>query len=125
MRLPLKLNGVLSSALSDFNGLQSRRHDAEVSSLCLRLPRQRRRGSAQIAVDDAQDQSGAACRSIFLNDFEQGENGPDLFRHACLLGREGLVSKHRDSRYRGGRFDRWIKVKNRSHPAFSRVMDAF
>jgi len=23
----------------------------------------------------------------------------------------------------GGRFDRWIKVKNRSHPAFSRVMD--
>ena len=27
--------------------------------------------------------------------------------------------------YRGGRYDRWIKVKNRSHPAFSRVMDAF
>jgi len=33
------------------------------------------------------------------------------------------VSKHRDSPYRGGRFDRWIKVKNRQHPAFSRVMD--
>ena len=37
----------------------------------------------------------------------------------------GLVSKHRESMYRRGRFDRWIKVKNRSHPAFSRVMDAF
>ena len=24
---------------------------------------------------------------------------------------------------RGGRFDRWIKVKNRKHPAFSRVME--
>jgi len=36
---------------------------------------------------------------------------------------EGLVSKHRDSPYRGGRFDRWIKVKNRQHPAFSRVME--
>jgi len=35
------------------------------------------------------------------------------------------VSKHRDSSYRAGRFDRWIKVKNRKHPAFSRVMDAF
>ena len=42
----------------------------------------------------------------------------------CRMGLEGLVSKHRDSTYRGGRFDRWVKVKNRSHPAFSRVMEA-
>ena len=56
---------------------------------------------------------------IFLSDFEQGEIGPDLFRHACLMGLEGMVSKHRESTYRGGRSDRWIKVKNRQHPAFS------
>ena len=31
---------------------------------------------------------------IHLADFEQGEIGPDLFRHACLMGLEGLVSKH-------------------------------
>ena len=62
---------------------------------------------------------------IFLSDFEQGEIGPDLFRHACLMGLEGLVSKHRESTYRGGRSDRWIKVKNRQHPAFSRVQDQF
>jgi bifunctional non-homologous end joining protein LigD len=60
---------------------------------------------------------------IFLSDFEQGEIGPDLFRHACLMGLEGLVSKHRESSYRGGRYDRWIKVKNRQHPAMSRVAD--
>ena len=30
------------------------------------------------------------------------------------MGLEGLVSKHRESPYRGGRFDRWVKVKNRS-----------
>ena len=60
---------------------------------------------------------------IFLSDFEQGEIGPDLFRHACLLGLEGMVSKHRESIYRGGRSDRWIKVKNWQHPAFSRVED--
>ena len=41
------------------------------------------------------------------------------------MGLEGLVSKHRDSPYRSGRFDRWIKNKNRSHPAYSRVMDQF
>jgi hypothetical protein len=55
--------------------------------------------------------------------FEQGEIGPDLFRHACLMGLEGLVSKHRDSVYHGGRYYRWIKVKNRQHAAFSRVME--
>ena len=62
---------------------------------------------------------------IHLAPFEQGEIGPDLFRHACLMGLEGLVSKHRDSVYRAGRSDRWVKVKNRAHAAFSRVMDAF
>ena len=40
---------------------------------------------------------------IHLAPFEQGEIGPELFRHACLMGLEGLVSKHRDSVYRGGR----------------------
>jgi hypothetical protein len=35
---------------------------------------------------------------------------------------EGLVSKHRDRPYRGGRQKHWIKVKNRKHPAMSRVM---
>jgi bifunctional non-homologous end joining protein LigD len=62
---------------------------------------------------------------IFLSDFEQGEIGPDLFRHACLLGLEGLVSKHRESIYRGGRSDRWVKVKNPQHHAFSRVRAQF
>ncbi|MCP3472412.1 hypothetical protein NLM33_19045 [Bradyrhizobium sp. CCGUVB1N3] len=32
--------------------------------------------------------------------FEQGEIGPDLFRAACKMG---LVSKHRERAYRGGR----------------------
>jgi bifunctional non-homologous end joining protein LigD len=34
------------------------------------------------------------------------------------MGLEGLVSKHRESTYRGGRSPRWIKVKSRAHPAF-------
>ena len=62
---------------------------------------------------------------IHLSDFEQGQIGPDLFRHACLMGLEGLVSKHRDSLYRAGRFRHWIKIKNRQHPAFARVQDQF
>jgi bifunctional non-homologous end joining protein LigD len=57
--------------------------------------------------------------------FEQGEIGPDLFDAACRMGLEGLVSKHRERAYRGGRCNQWIKVKNRAHPAFARVRDQF
>jgi ATP-dependent DNA ligase len=62
---------------------------------------------------------------IFVAPFEQGEIGPDLFRAACNMGLEGLVSKRRDRPYRAGRSPNWIKVKNRSHPAMSRVRDSF
>jgi bifunctional non-homologous end joining protein LigD len=91
---------------------------------------QRRRRSPQAAAVNAQGQPGAPVGAprvdgIFLSDFEQGEIGPDLFRHACLMGLEGMVSKHRESLYRGGRSDRWVKVKNRQHPAFARVQDRF
>ena len=61
---------------------------------------------------------------IFLNPFEQGEIGPDLFRKACEFGLEGLVSKHRDRPYQSGRSNHWIKVKNRKHLAFDRVHEA-
>src|ERR1700746_3470749 len=61
---------------------------------------------------------------IFVAPFEQGEIGPDLFRAACDMGLEGLVSKHRDRPYQGGRSKHWVKMKNRKHPAMSRVMEA-
>jgi bifunctional non-homologous end joining protein LigD len=60
-----------------------------------------------------------------VSPFEQGEIWPDLFRKACEFGLEGLVSKHRDRSYRGGRSKDWIKVKNRQHHAFKRVKEFF
>jgi bifunctional non-homologous end joining protein LigD len=62
---------------------------------------------------------------IFVAPFEAGEIGPDLFRKACEFGLEGMVSKRKDSQYRAGRSPSWVKVKNRSHPAISRVKEAF
>ena len=62
---------------------------------------------------------------IFIAPFEQGEIGPDLFRHACKFGLEGLVSKRRDRPYRGGPSKHWVKVKNPNHPAYRRVQDQF
>jgi bifunctional non-homologous end joining protein LigD len=54
---------------------------------------------------------------IFVAPFERGEIGPGLFEAACRMGLEGLVSKHRERRYRPRTCD-WVKVKNRQHPAF-------
>lgn len=61
---------------------------------------------------------------IFVAPFEPGEIGPRLFTAACEMGLEGIVSKRRDRGYRPRVCD-WVKVKNRAHPAFSRVQDQF
>jgi ATP-dependent DNA ligase len=41
------------------------------------------------------------------------------------MGLEGLVLKRSDRPYRAGRSRDWLKAKNRTHPAMSRVMDTF
>ena len=103
--------------ISDFNALHSGRHNEEVQ-LCAfdvlamdgddlrNLPLSMRK--ANLARLLARRPEG-----IFISEFEQGEIGPDLFRKACEFGLEGLVSKHRDRPYCGGRQKHWIKVKNR------------
>ena len=48
------------------------------------------------------------------------EDGPVVFRHACKLGLEGIVSKRKDSRYSSGRSPHWIKSKNPNAPAVKR-----
>ena len=115
--------------VSDFNGLHSRRHDDEVQLYAFdvlaldgddlrKLPLHLRK--TNLAPLLARRPEG-----IFVSEFEQGEIGPDLFRQACKFGLEGLVSKRRESVYRGGRSPNWIKVKNRSHPAIDRVKETF
>jgi ATP-dependent DNA ligase len=46
--------------------------------------------------------------------------GAVLFKHACALGCEGIVSKQRGSSYRSGRVYHWLKVKNPAAPAVRR-----
>ena len=113
--------------VSDFNGLHSRKYDDEVQFYAFdmlvsdgddlrKLPLSMRKTNLARLLARRVD-------GIFLSDFEQGEIGPDLFRHACLMGLEGLVSKLRDRPYRPGRSPHWVKVKNRQHPAFSRMIE--
>ncbi len=48
------------------------------------------------------------------------ENGATIYREACALGCEGIVSKRLGSPYRSGRTDHWLKVKNPAAPAVRR-----
>jgi bifunctional non-homologous end joining protein LigD len=86
---------------SDFDGLHSRQYDEEVQFYAFdmlvadgedirKLPLHLRKTNLARMLARRVD-------GIFLSDFEQGEIGPDLFRHACLMGLEGLVSKRKDT----------------------------
>jgi bifunctional non-homologous end joining protein LigD len=58
--------------------------------------------------------AGPALR---FSEHMEGADGEAMFRHACGLGLEGIVSKRATSRYRSGRCAAWVKVKN---PAYER-----
>jgi ATP-dependent DNA ligase len=115
--------------ISDFNALHAGKSDAEVQ-LCAfdvlamdgevlrNLPLSMRKTNLDRLLRGRPD-------GIFVNPFESGAIGPDLFRAACDMGLEGLVSKRADRPYRGGRSPHWIKVKNRQHQAFDRVKESF
>jgi ATP dependent DNA ligase domain len=109
--------------MSDFDALQSRQHDDEAQLYAFdmlagegedlrKLPLfLRKRNLARLLV--------RRLEGIHAAEFEQGEIGPDLFRAACKMGLEGLVSKHRERAYRGGRCAHWVKIKNPEHPGYN------
>src|SRR6476646_10268386 len=111
--------------VSDFDALHSRQHNDEVQfyafDLLVANGEDLRALPLHLRKNNLARMLARRVDGIMLADFEQGEIGPDLFRHACLMGLEGLVSKRKDSRYRGGRSPDWIKVKNPTSPAMNRA----
>jgi bifunctional non-homologous end joining protein LigD len=120
--------------VSDFDALSSRQHDNRAQLYAF-----------DILAGDGEDYRSQALvmrkaslarllsrpvDGIFIAEYEQraeceqGEIGDILFRVACNMGLEGIVSKRLDRAYGVGRCKFWIKVKNRAHPAYSRVRDA-
>jgi bifunctional non-homologous end joining protein LigD len=57
--------------------------------------------------------------SLVLNEHYE-EDGAIVFREACKLGCEGIVSKRLGSIYRRSRSPLWLKVKNPNAPAVKR-----
>jgi bifunctional non-homologous end joining protein LigD len=54
------------------------------------------------------------------NEHIEFDDGEMVFRHACKLGLEGIVSKRLGSPYRSGRSPDWLKMKNPAAPAVKR-----
>jgi ATP-dependent DNA ligase len=114
---------------SDFDALHSREHDAEVRLVAFDILAVRdydiRPEPLHARKDRLETLLAKSSDGIQLSEHLYGDMGPAMFDQACKMGLEGIVSKHRECAYRAGRTTNWIKVKNREHPAMSRVMDAF
>ena len=65
-------------------------------------------------LQKALKKAGPALR---FSEHMAGAAGEAMFRHACALGLEGVVSKRITSRYKSGACKSWVKVKN---PAYER-----
>jgi bifunctional non-homologous end joining protein LigD len=61
---------------------------------------------------------------VVLNEHTD-EDGAVVFRHACRLGFEGIVSKRLTAPYRSGPSRDWLKVKNPDSPAMVRAREHF
>ena len=113
--------------ISDFDGLHSGRHnEVQRCAFDILIERGDDLRKLPLSMRKANLERLLARRpeGIFINPFERGEIGPDLFRAACQMGLESLVSKRRDRPYQADRSKHWVKIKNRKHPAMDRVMEA-
>src|SRR5262245_5429129 len=89
--------------LLEFNGRDLRREPLEARKSALRTVL---RGNAGAGI-----QYNEHCHDL---------PGDVIFRHACQLGFEGIVSKRLGSPYRSGRSRDWLKMKNPNAPAVKR-----
>lgn len=114
--------------MPDFNALHSGKNNEEVQFCAFDVLAMDGEDLRQLPLSMRKTKLDRLLRGqpdgIFINPFEQGAIGPGLFRAACDMGLEGMVSKRADRPYRGGRSKDWIKVKNRQHHAFDRVKQA-
>src|SRR5215468_1429205 len=109
--------------LAVFDRIRYRRHDGKVFLYAFDL--------IELDGDDLRreplDVRKATLRSLLAkvgpglrwNEHIEGD-GETIFRHACKLGLDGIVSKRKDSPYRSGRSPDWLKMKNPEAPAVKR-----
>jgi bifunctional non-homologous end joining protein LigD len=109
--------------MPSFDRIRHRRHDASVFLYAFDL--------IELSGDDLRREPlkarKATLKSVLakagpglrLNEHIEAD-GPAVFAHACKMGLEGIMSKHKSSTYRSGRSPDWLKSKNPAAPAVKR-----
>jgi ATP-dependent DNA ligase len=116
------------AGVADFEKLHSRAHDDRVFLYAFDLleldgvdhrpqPLQARKAALAKLLKPKRRADG-----IQLVEHLSGD-GATVFAHACKLGFEGIVSKHRESPYRSGPSKAWLKIKNPAAPGVLRFED--
>src|SRR2546426_5119561 len=98
-----------------FDRIRYRRHDAAVFLYAFDLIELNgddlRRNPLEVRKATLASVLAKAGHGIWFNDHIE-DDGPTVFKHACKLGLEGIVSKRKDSPYRSGRSPDWLRSKN-------------
>jgi bifunctional non-homologous end joining protein LigD len=112
-----------SSGMVSFDHIRYRRHDSSAFLYAFDLIEVNgddlRRDPLEVRKATLANVLAKAGDGIRLNEHIE-EDGPTVFRHACKLGLEGIVSKRKDSTYRSGRLADWLKMKNPACAAVKR-----
>ena len=99
-----------------FDRIRYRRHDASVFLYAFDLIELNgddlRRDPLAVRKATLASVLAKAAPGLRFNEHLEHEDGEVVFRHACKLGLEGIVSKRKDSPYRSGRCPDWLKMKN-------------
>jgi bifunctional non-homologous end joining protein LigD len=106
-----------------FDRIRYRRHDASVFLYAFDLIELNgddlRRDPLEVRKATLSSVVAKAGTGIKFNEHIEAD-GPTVFAHACKMGLEGIVSKRKDSPYRSGRSNDWLKSKNPACAAVKR-----
>jgi bifunctional non-homologous end joining protein LigD len=110
--------------VSDFDALSSRKQDKRAMLYAFDPLaseddlRGCRRPSARIALAQLLEDP---VDGMFIAEYERSAIRAVLFKVACNMGLEGIVSKHLDRPDGAGRCRHWIEINNPARPAYGRV----
>ena len=111
------------NGLPSFNRIRYRRHDSSVFLYAFDLIEfngdDLRREPLEVRKATLASVLAKTAPGIRLNEHIEAD-GPTVLTHACKMGLEGIVSKHKGSRYTSGRSPDWLKSKNPASEAVRR-----
>jgi bifunctional non-homologous end joining protein LigD len=114
------------AGIAVFDKLHSRAHDREAFLYAFDLLELDGQDLRQWALEDRKARLekliANARDGLRYSEHLEGD-GATIFAHACKLGAEGIVSKHRERSYRSGPSKAWLKIKNPAAPGMLRFRD--